>query len=95
MKEIKCQNCGSLALHREDGFWVCDYCGSRYEIDRRQKEKIEYLVMKAEEAFEKQKYGKMNDCAMHNLAIDPYHSYSWLIRMLNEDMEHRLKKDRK
>ncbi len=81
MKEVRCKNCGSSSFHREDSFWICDYCGSRYEIDHQQDEKVEYLVMKAEDAFEKQKYGKMNECAMRILAIDPYHSYAWLMRM--------------
>lgn len=29
MRAMKCQNCGSGNLKKENGFWVCQYCGTR------------------------------------------------------------------
>lgn len=29
MKSIQCQNCGSTDLIKKDGYWVCQYCGTK------------------------------------------------------------------
>lgn len=29
MKAVQCQNCGSTDLKKENGYWVCQYCGTK------------------------------------------------------------------
>lgn len=30
MESLTCKNCCANGLHFEKGFWICDYCGSRF-----------------------------------------------------------------
>ena len=30
MKSIICKNCSASSLLFKNGFWICDYCGSKY-----------------------------------------------------------------
>lgn len=34
MKTIVCKNCGSQALTTKNGYLVCDYCGSKFAIEK-------------------------------------------------------------
>lgn len=33
MQKIKCENCGSRDFTQVDGYYVCDYCGTKYKDD--------------------------------------------------------------
>ena len=32
MKSITCKNCGATGLQARNGFWICEYCNSRFMI---------------------------------------------------------------
>lgn len=34
MQSIKCENCGATDLQIEGGYYICDYCGSKFLIQR-------------------------------------------------------------
>ena len=33
MKEINCKNCGASSLIEKNGYWLCEYCGSKFSIE--------------------------------------------------------------
>ena len=44
MKTVKCEICGSISLTKTDGFFVCDYCGTKYTIEEAKKMMFEGKV---------------------------------------------------
>lgn len=32
MKTLKCENCGANGLVEHNGYWVCEYCDSKFAI---------------------------------------------------------------
>lgn len=44
MKQIKCELCGSTDFVKEDGFFVCQYCGAKYSVEEAKKMMIEGTV---------------------------------------------------
>ena len=32
MKTLKCENCGANGLVERNGYWVCEYCDSKFAI---------------------------------------------------------------
>ena len=34
MKSLSCKNCGAPGLRLESGYWQCDYCGSKFLIEK-------------------------------------------------------------
>lgn len=81
IEELKCRNCGSPAISKKDGVWICENCGSKFISSSGEEDKIPYYISMAETAAENHKYGKMNEYALKILAIDPQHAYAWLMRM--------------
>ena len=44
MKAIKCEVCGSSELTKNDGVFVCDYCGTKYSLEEVRKMMVEGTV---------------------------------------------------
>lgn len=41
MKQIKCEMCGSNDIIKQDGVYVCQYCGAKYSVDEAKKLMVE------------------------------------------------------
>lgn len=44
MKQIVCEVCGSNGLIKEDGYFICQYCGTKYSLEDAKKMMIEGTV---------------------------------------------------
>lgn len=44
MKTLKCEMCGSVDLVKQDGLFVCQYCGTKYSVEEAKKMMIEGTV---------------------------------------------------
>ncbi|MDR1116125.1 MAG: NINE protein [Tannerella sp.] len=44
MKQIKCELCGSIDLVKQDGVYVCQYCGTRYSGEEEKKPLIDSVT---------------------------------------------------
>ena len=44
MQAIKCELCGSNSFTKEDGYFVCDHCNTKYTLDEAKKMMIEGTV---------------------------------------------------
>lgn len=76
MKAMICESCGSPELYKENGYWVCKYCGTKYLItaeDKPEKEAnidlnadVERLLQRCKEDPTRAKI-----CAARILEIDP------------------------
>ena len=43
MKRIACEVCGSNQLIKEDGYFQCEYCGTKYSLDEARKKKPQFF----------------------------------------------------
>ena len=41
MKQIKCEMCDSVDLIKQDGVYVCQYCGTKYSVEEARKMMVE------------------------------------------------------
>lgn len=41
MKQLKCEMCGSTDLMKQDGVFVCQYCGAKYSVEEAKKMMVE------------------------------------------------------
>ena len=44
MKRLTCEMCGSTDLVKQDGFFVCQTCGTKYSVEEAKKMMIEGTV---------------------------------------------------
>ena len=44
MKKLVCEMCGSTDLVKQDGMFVCQYCGAKYTVEEAKKMMIEGTV---------------------------------------------------
>ena len=44
MKQMVCETCGSTDLVKQDGFFICQTCGTKYSVDEAKKMTIEGIV---------------------------------------------------
>ena len=44
MKKISCELCGSNQLIKQDGFFVCEHCGTKYSAEEAKKLLIDGIV---------------------------------------------------
>ena len=44
MKAIKCEMCDSTDLIKQDGVFVCQYCGTKYSVEEAKKLMVEGTV---------------------------------------------------
>lgn len=76
MKEFVCKNCGSDDLYRENGFYVCRYCGSKFLItrdDEAPRETVIELDCDVKKLLQRAKEDptRAGKCAERILEIDP------------------------
>ena len=43
MKQIRCEMCGNSDLIKQDGVFVCQFCGAKYTLEEAKKLLIELL----------------------------------------------------
>lgn len=44
MKQIVCEMCGNNDLIKQDGVYVCQYCGTKYTVEEARKMMVEGTV---------------------------------------------------
>lgn len=74
MKRIACEACGSTDLAYKDGYFVCQYCGSRFlpEVDLPDRaEEVKDLLAEADELFEADRYDAAVRLYDKALRLDP------------------------
>lgn len=93
MKRITCEMCGSTDIVKDDGWYVCQHCGTKYTVEEAKKLIVEgsikidksddaknYLKM-AESALEAGNGNQAYTYALSCLEIDPSNSMAWIVKM--------------
>jgi len=93
MKKMVCELCGSNDFTKDnDGFFVCDYCRTKYTPEQAQKMLVEGTV-RVDRSEEAAKYLKLAEAALHDrnfseaynyanraLEIDTENSQAWFVK---------------
>ncbi len=90
MKAIKCELCGSNDIIKQDGFFVCQYCGTKYSLEEAKKMMIEGVVevtgtIKVDDSKQIENYRKLAQRAFKDKNYEEAYQYCDKILQLNPD----------
>lgn len=90
MKAIKCELCGSNDIVKNDGFFVCQYCGTKYSLEEAKKMMIEGVVevsgtVRIDDTKQIENYRKLASRAFKDKIYEEAYDYYDKILQLNPD----------
>lgn len=93
MKRITCEMCGSTDIVKDDGWYVCQHCGTKYTVEEAKKLIVEGSI-KIDKSDDAKNYLKMAESALEGgngnqaytyalscLEIDPSNYKAWIVKM--------------
>ena len=69
MKALVCEMCNSNDLVKQDGYFVCQCCGTKYSVEEAKKMMIEGTVDVSGSTVKVDNYMKWQDVKMKNLMV--------------------------
>ena len=96
MKPLTCDLCGSNDIIKQNGLFVCQYCGTKYSVEEARKmmgivqidrtEELKNIVINADRAYQDKRYTEALQLYLDAAKIEPNNSHVQFFKALSSAM---------